>query len=305
VTRKQLERLGAGTGTVARWITGGYLYPELPRTFAVGHPGRSADSDLFAAVLYAGPGAALDGLSAALHRGLVKWRTQDAIEVATPLRRRPLSASDPRNRLHREIVVRDRRRVRRAPYHGIPTVPVSDIVLSLSAEHDVDLVRFALAQMMFMRIYDPAALEAVCGPGIPGSETLRRALSRPQPRFARTRSPFEVKLIVVCEQTGIPLPEINEPIHVPGRARPITVDARWREEMVVLECDGEDNHARWEQRRRDAANDMALRGLGYAVLRYTSDRLDNAWAVYRDVMAQLEERRGRRTALIRAGRFVG
>ncbi len=104
----------------------------------------------------------------------------------------------------------------------------------------------------------------MCGRGIPGSQIVRQALDRPQPRLARARSPFEVRLIAVCEQTGIPLPAINE------KVEGITVDALWREEMVIVECDGEGNHGTWRQRKRDTGNDLVLRGLGFVVIRYTT-----------------------------------
>src|SRR6266567_3034419 len=175
ISRAQLIALGVQNGTVTSWTRHGFLFPKLPRVYAVGQPGTSEEADLFAAVLYAGPGAALCGLSAAVWRGLVKWRQPSVIEV---------------------------------------------------------------------------------------------------------------RLIVVCEVTGIPLPETNE--HIEG----IEVDAVWWHQMVVVQCDGEGNHNTWRQRRRDAANDLKLRGLRFHVIRYTLDLLDDPWAIHADLMPQLEERRG-------------
>jgi hypothetical protein len=139
-----------------------------------------------------------------------------------------------------------------------------------------------------MRILDPSLLQQVCGRGAPGSTVLREALGRPQPLFARARSWFEIRLIQVCEQTGTPLPDaINE------KVGGFTVDALWREEMLIVECDGEDNHGTPRQRTRDAAKDLKLRGLRYLVIRYRYDQLDDPWAIHADLMAHLEERRGR------------
>ncbi len=158
VTRAQLLALGVPDRAVTRWAASGYLYPELPTVYAVGHPGRSEESDLFSAVLYAGPNAALSGLTAALWRGLVKWRTQEAIEVSTPRHRRSLPADQPANRLGRPLVVRERRDLGRATYHRIPTVPIPNIVLDLAVAGELELVRFALAQLDFMRTLDVPAL---------------------------------------------------------------------------------------------------------------------------------------------------
>jgi hypothetical protein len=254
--------------------------------YAVGHAGSDEAADLFTAVLYAGPGAALDGMTAALWRGLLKWRTAPAIEVSTPRRCRSLAAEDPANRLGKAVRVRERREFRRVPYHGIPTVPIPLIVLDLAATGDLELVRFALSQMDYMRILKERPLLQLCGRGVPGSTILREALGKPQPLFARCRSPFEVKLVQVCEQTNIPLPAINEKIEH------ITPDAIWWDEMLVVQCDGEGNHGTWRQRRRDAKEDRFLRGLGFEVIRYTFDLLDDAWAVHADLMPRLEERRG-------------
>jgi hypothetical protein len=263
--------------------------------YAVGHAGRSEESDLFSAVLYAGPGAALTGITAGLWRGLVKWRTQDAIEVSTSRRCRSLAADDELNRLRRQIVVRDRRDLGRATYHGIPTVPREQIVLDIAASTgDLQLVRFVLSQLDFMRCLNVPALQRLRGRGIPGSVLLGQALASHQPLLARARSKFEIKLIYVCELTGIPLPEVNEKI---GE---ITPDALWRDEMVVVGCDGKGNHGTWAQRQRDLNDDRILRGLGFFPIRYTFEQLEDPWAIHADLTPVLEERRGRASRLAAA-----
>ncbi len=161
------------------------MFLELPHVFAVGHPGRTEESDLFSAVLYAGPGAALTGLTAGLWRGLVKWRTQQAIEVSTPRRCRSLAADHELNRLGREIVVRDRRDAKRAIYHGIPTVPREQIVLDIAASTgDLQLVRFVLAQLDFMRRLNVHALQRLRGRGVPVARSLTKR-SGPTSRSSR------------------------------------------------------------------------------------------------------------------------
>jgi very-short-patch-repair endonuclease len=287
VTAAQLQQLGVWRSTVRSWTATGYLFPQLPGVYAVGHPGRSAESDLFAAVLYAGPNAALRATTAGLWRGLVKWRTQTAIEISTPRQCRSLPADHPDNRLKKPIDVRDRQPPRRDAYDGIPTVPVANIVLDIAATGDLELVRFVLAQLDYMRILDVAKLERLRGRGIPGSAILAEALANHQPLLAKARSPFEIRLIRVCELTGIPLPEINVKI---GGVRP---DAVWRDQLVVVECDGELNHGTWRQRKRDASKEMILRALGFVIVRYVFEQLDDPRAIHADLMAILIERAGR------------
>lgn len=287
VTRAQLHALGIEDSRITRWSRDGYLFPELPRVYAVGHPGRTEHSDLFAAVLYAGPGAALRGLTAAAWRGLVKWRTPAAIEVATPRRCASLTAMADRNELGRAIAVRGRQRFGRLPYHRIPTVPIPIIVRDLAETGDLLLVRIVLSQLDFMRRLNRAELEVACGRGALGSAVVHEALQRPQALFARARSPLEIRLVVLCEETGIPLPdEIN------AKLGGFTVDAPWRDQMVIVECDGEGNHATWDQRKRDLERDQALRLLGYVVIRYSSEQLNRPWAVYRDLAPLLRTRLG-------------
>jgi len=294
--RFQLRALGIPRAVAGRWIADGYLHPVLPGVYGVGHAASSEAADLWSTVLYAGPGAGVGGLAGALWRGVVKWRTAEAIEVSTTRRCRSLTADHPENRLGKAIVVRSRRSVQRRFYRGVPTTTIPQIVLDLAATGDVELVRFALAQLDFMRILNVRALERVCGQGIPGTVVLREAMGRPQPLFARARSQFEVRLVQVCELTGIPLPDDMD-VKVAGHE----VDAVWWDEMVIVECDGEGNHNTWRQRRRDSARDMELRDLGFLVIRYTTDRLDDLWAVHADLTRQLDERRGRSGAYRSAG----
>lgn len=280
--------MGIPNPTILYWVATSFLFPALPGVYAVGHPGRSAEADLLAAVLYAGPDAGLNGLTAALWRGFVKWRTADAIEVATPRRCRSLPADHPRNTLNRAVDVRSHQTFRRWMYKGIPTVPPAQIVLDLAAGGDLQLVRFALANMDFMRILNERALLDLCGRGLRGSALLRAAIDRPQPLFARVRSPFEVDLIGVCETTGIRPPD---DVNVKIANHP--VDAVWWDEQVVVECDGEGNHGTWRQQRRDRSQDRALRTLHFLPIRYSRDDLRDPEAVRADLGAQLEARRGR------------
>jgi hypothetical protein len=172
------------TQLVSHWAASGYLYPELPTVYAVGHPGRSEESDLFAAVLYAGPGAGLTGITGGLWRGLVKWRAAAAIEISTPRKCRSLPAADPHNRLNRAIAIRGRRPPGRWTWNGIPTVPIPQLVLDLAATGDLELVRFVLAQMDYFRVLSERQLRAACGRGVPGSGTLAAALANQQPLLA-------------------------------------------------------------------------------------------------------------------------
>jgi len=288
VTLAQLVALGVPRSTITSWVAASFLFPKLPGVFAVGHPGTSEEADLFAAVLYAGPDAGLGGLNCGVWRGLVKWRTARAIEVWTPRRKLSLDASDPANTIGKPVLVRSRRTFRRDFWNGIPTTPIPQMVLELARSEGVDLVRFVLANMDYLRILDERELRKLTGPGVPGSTVLNEALGRPQPLLARTRSWFEVRLILVCELTGMRLPDDTN-VKIAG----YSVDAVWWDEMVIVACDGEGNHGTFRQRRRDLGEDMALRRLGFVPIRYTTDKLEDPWSIDADLGLQLRQRRGR------------
>src|ERR1700744_4668860 len=65
VTDAQLRALGVGQNAARHWRRPSYLHPNLPRVWAVGSTDRTYESDLFEAVLYAGPEAMLSHMSAA------------------------------------------------------------------------------------------------------------------------------------------------------------------------------------------------------------------------------------------------
>jgi hypothetical protein len=286
VSAAQMAALGIGQSTSWRWTQTDYLFRELPGVYALGHPGRTEASDLFAALLYAGPYAGLDRLTAGLWRGLVKWRTSETIHVATPRRCRSLPADHPANGLGRPISVRSERHFRRWPYHGIPTVPTPQIVLDIAATGDLQLTRYVLSQLDFMRCLNEDALRAVGGAGIPGTAVLNQALVTQQPLLARCRSPGEIDLITGFEITGVPLPQVN--VKVAG----ITVDAWWADERVVVEVDGERNHGTSRQRTLNVEDELILREAHCLVIRYTPHVVADPWRVHGDLMPQLAERAG-------------
>jgi hypothetical protein len=286
VSYAQLLALGLWKATIHRWTRSDYLFPELPGVYALGHPGRTEESDLFAAILYAGPYAGLDRLTGGLWRGLVKWRTSEAIHVATPRRCRSLPADHPANGLKRPIDVRGQRTFKRWPYHGIPTVPTPQIVLDIAATGELQLTRYVLSQLDFMRRLDEDALRAMAGPGVPGTAVLNQALATQQPLLARCRSPGEIDLITGFETTGVPMPQVN--VKVAG----ITVDAWWEDERVVVEVDGEGNHGTFRQRKLNVEDELTLRAAHCLVIRYTDHVVADPWRVHADLMPQLEERAG-------------
>jgi hypothetical protein len=274
VSAPQLGLLGIHKQTIHRWVGQGYLHRVLPRVYAVGHRAPTVESNLTAALLYAGPGAMLSHATAAWWVGLTGSRPH-RIDLSTPRGCRSL----PGVHVHR------RRSLERAWHKGLPVTRLEQTLLDYAAQTSLTNVRLALARADYDRTLNATAIAAVLKPGRPGSARLRVALERHMPRLADTRSRIEIAFIELCETYNIPLPEVNA--RLPGW----TVDILWRKQRIVVELDGPGNHRTPAQVRRDRRKDMALRALKFFVLRYSDEQvLYQGAAVMQEVCMVYEER---------------
>lgn len=251
VSWAQLKHLGLSDGAVRSWVDHGRLVRVLPRVYAVGHLAKSREADLWAAILYAGPGAMLSHGTAAHWRGLIDYAPAN-IEVATP--RKIKSAG--------RVEVYSQREHKREDHNGLPVTPIPQTLIDLAATQGFKSVRRALANLDYRHELDIAALEAICKRGRLGSTRLKDALQIHQPELARTNSRFEDRFLEWCERWKVPVPNFNVPLHG------VTVDAHWPDSNLVVELDGGDNHRTRAQLHKDMTNDLTLRRHGITVHRY-------------------------------------
>jgi very-short-patch-repair endonuclease len=256
VTWAQIQALGVDRRAVTTWLKQRNLHPRLPGVYAVGHSSGGIESDLAAALLYAGPGAMLSHATAAWWWGLLDDPPR-TIQVSTP--RQP--KSQPGVRIH------PRRRHDRVWHRGFPTTTLPQILVDLASQEPLRVVRRALAKADYARILDVEAINAHIGPGRPGSAKLRTALKGHNPRLARTKSQLEVMLLEICEAAGLPMPETN--VYIAGWE----VDALWREQRIAVEVDGIGNHRSPAQVRRDRRKEHELRRHGLTPIRYSDEQL--------------------------------
>jgi predicted transcriptional regulator of viral defense system len=221
VRSDQLRALGISARTIGRWCATGYLHRVLPGVYAVGHAGRTPESDLAAAVLYAGPGAMLSHGTALCWRNLIKYPPPQ-IHVSTP--------RDVKD--HGNVKVHGRRRLPRVWHEGLPTTTPSQALLDFAATGQQDLLRLALANADYQGALNVDELQRLTGSGIKGSAALRAALTIHLPELARTRSPLEVLLLTLCQKYDLPIPLIN--VYIEGHL----VDACWPGQKVIVEVDG-------------------------------------------------------------------
>ena len=191
----QLRHLGVGKATIGRWPTrADYLFWELPRVYAVGHPGRTIESDLAAAVLYAGPGRCSTALrrrsggsgSSSTHRAQIYVSTPAAGQDYGQHRRPPrrtiwtgsgIGACRSRRRARRSLTTPPPARARPAPVRA--------------------------RKRRIQGLLDIRALQApapaAASPAAPRSMRRWRSIS-PSSRYTRSRA--ERLLLILCQASA-------------------------------------------------------------------------------------------------------
>lgn len=248
---RQLTDSGASGFTIQHWVSQGYLTKVLPKVYAVGHTAKNRDADLWAAILYAGPGAMLSHQTAGHHLGIVD-RPPQRIEVSTHRRIKPAPG----------VRVFGQRELERSTHREMPVTVTAQTVLDIAATATERTLRRALAHLDYGRALDVRALHDICGRGRPGSVNLRAALMNHEPRRAHTNGRLEEEFLERLRRHDLPVPELNQ--WIAG----IQVDAYWPDHRLVVELDGAGNHMTVAQLRRDRANELTLRSQGLTVLRY-------------------------------------
>jgi hypothetical protein len=265
----QIRAFGIGKATVNRWCIAGYLHLKLPRVYAVGHPGRSTEADLAAALLYAGPGAMLSHSTAAWWLGLLQYPPPQII-VSSPRRVRDID----------NIVVHGRRHLDRIWHNRLPVTTPSQAILDFAANGRDGLLRLVLANADYHDLLNTDALQRLMGRRITGTAALRQALDIHLPQLADTRSRDEVLLLELLETYGLPIPLVN--VFYKGWL----LDAYWPPQRVVVEIDGIKGHRTRAQLESNHRRDFELRQAGLTVFRYTRRQLTETHAA---VAAELDK----------------
>jgi hypothetical protein len=199
IASRQLVAEGIDHNEIRRWVESGRLFRVHHGVYAVGHHGRTTESDYMAAVLACGEGAVLSHRAAAYLLKLLRG-SAPAPEVTVRTnahRRRPGIV------IHRvrTLDVRDT-----SELDGIPITTVPRVLLDLAPALAPELLARACHRAWIHHETAPPIVEACIArnPGKPGAAKLRRALGSDV-----TLSVLEDGFVKLLRAHGLPLPRTN------------------------------------------------------------------------------------------------
>lgn len=234
----------------------------LPGVYVIRGAPATWEQRLFAAVLWAGEGAAVSGLSAARLWEL-PGMSAGAVEISHPSRRsrKPVRCHGVR------LPAKDVTRVRIFPVTS-PERTVRDISGRLR-RGQLDAV---VHHCLFHRLTTVEALRAqvaACGKGCSGVGALRAALAPYQADSSSVGSPLEAALARKLASSGLARPRRQHEVVVEGRRR--YLDFAWPDCRVAVEVDGYRWHSSRSAWESDRARLAALRRAGWTIIHATYD----------------------------------
>jgi very-short-patch-repair endonuclease len=241
VSRAQLLARGVTPRAIQRRTESGRLRVIHRGVYAVGHDAIPIRGRLCAALLAAGPGAALSHSTAAHVLALLP-SMPPFVEVTTTRQRR---ANRPALRFHHATRLETTKR------HGLPTTTALRTLLDLAVTHHPELER-AASEALVRKLVSDHQLKTQQGPG---AATLRRLIVGP------TRSRFERAFLKALSKSNLPEPLVNH------RIGHYEADFFWPQHNLIIETDGADYHDHALAQRRDAQKTAYLQALGYTVAR--------------------------------------
>jgi hypothetical protein len=246
----------------------GRLHRRHRGVYAVGHPRLSREGTWHAAVLAAGPDAALSHVSAAQHWKITR-RATNQVHVSTPRHRRrqdgftshllrdlqPLAAA---------VTTRDHLRV----------TTLERTIIDLAECMDAEELAFVMheADLQYQLRLDVIDTVLRDHPRFRGRHVLIDALTMHREGLTGSRSGYERRLTTYVVSHGFPRPRVGYVLHADdGRYE---LDLAWPEYRICIEADGHAVHRRATTRRTDRERDRALDRAGWRHFRIVDTDFD-------------------------------
>ncbi|MFN8112867.1 MAG: hypothetical protein U0R51_06680 [Solirubrobacterales bacterium] len=263
VSRNQLVGAGFLPGTVDDRLARGRLHRLHQGVYSLFPPPYGVRQRWIAAVLACGDESGLCGSSSAALQDIADLPGLPA-HVRSPSR---AGRDRPGIVVHRGAIdPRDLRIV-----DGIRCVSADLVLVDLApvlAEAELEVVLVAAESKGLLKRSRLGELVAERH-GRPGMAKLERLLAL-EP--ALVRSELELLMLPIARRAGFARPSINHPIPVPGRERPLIVDAAWPELRMVVEADSQRFHGDWERAEVDRERDQLLALAGWRCHRFSRSR---------------------------------
>jgi predicted transcriptional regulator of viral defense system len=251
VSRAQLLVLGFSRDDVTRRVRAARLHRVHRGVYAVGHRVLTLEGRWMAAVLAAGEDAALSHATAA-----AAWQMRPvgsgAIHVTIPAATGRLQR--PGLRIHRSVTLTTDDVT---TYRGIPVTDPHRTLVDLARTLERRPLEQALNRAE--RIVDFERLRRSAPPAL---QAVLESYTT-----AQTRSELEERFLRLCDDHGIPRPEVN------ARVEGIEVDFVWRAARFVVEVDGYAFHRSPSAFAADRERDVHLQTRGWRVARFTYDHV--------------------------------
>jgi very-short-patch-repair endonuclease len=269
VATRQLRALGLSRNAIAARAAAGRLHRIHRGVYAVGHPLLPRYGRWMAAVLAAGPGAALSHASAA---ALWEIRATQATRIDVTVR--TTGGREQRAlRIHRITTLRADETTHR---HGIPVTTPARTLLDLAGSLPRRALERALDEAEILELFDLRRLRALI-PAHQGERGVRRlaaALDDHEAGSTVTRSELEEQFLALCGQHELERPRVNATI------AGLEVDFLFAAQRLVVEVDGYRFHRSRRAFERDRERGAILAAAGYSVVRFSYDQVaTNAEAV--------------------------
>ncbi|MGH2840833.1 MAG: DUF559 domain-containing protein [Solirubrobacteraceae bacterium] len=261
VAHAQLIDLGLSANAISKRVAARRMHRVHRGVFAVGPLPLGEYGMWMAAVLACGPGALLSHRSAA------------ALWGVRPDSRRMTDVTTSRQARRRDgITVQRTRTLAEADtdtVRGIPCTSLARTLLDLAEVVDRRALERALDRAEQLGLLDMRAIEDVLArnPTRRGARRLRRALADHYGGSTITKNEIEELFLQICRQAGLPQPEVNVWLAIPGEEW--QVDFLWRRERLVVETDGRKTHGTRQAFERDRRRDQRLMVEGWRVVRFT------------------------------------
>ncbi|MFN2388111.1 MAG: type IV toxin-antitoxin system AbiEi family antitoxin domain-containing protein [Actinomycetota bacterium] len=255
---------GVSRSAVARAVRSGRLHRAAPGVYTWAGSPDTWMQRVMVGVLYAGPGAVASHRCAA-----ALWRfpqvPRGVIEVSTTRRRR----ADADVVVHQ---IGELHAAERSTIDGISVTSPTRTLVDLAGVAPVELVEDALDDALRRGLTKLAVcrweLRNVCGRGRAGTRVLRRLLDERPAGYRPCESVPESDLYRLLRRAGLPLPQKQRRIAVPG-GRVARVDLFYPDHDLVIEVDGYRYHGGRRRWQEDLARQNGLILARLRVLRFT------------------------------------